>query len=59
MDELNNFKKTPKKDKTVSIKVTSENKNFLKKNKISPSKIFDGALDKLKEQLKRETKVWD
>lgn len=45
------------KDIPKSIKITKETDEFLKKNNISPTKVFDSSIEELKERIKKEG-VW-
>jgi hypothetical protein len=41
-----------------SIKVSKETDDFLKANKISPTKVFNASIEELKAKMKKECGVW-
>ena len=45
-----------KKSKILSVRITKSDEDFLKKNKISPSKMFNLSLENLKKQIKEDLK---
>jgi hypothetical protein len=46
------------KDIPKSIKVTKDTDDFLKANKISPTKLFNASIEELKAKMKKETGAW-
>jgi len=52
--DMNEFKKkaASRKDKVISIRIKVDDKIWLDKNKISPTKIFDNFLEKARKSNK-------
>lgn len=50
MSQLNEIKKGPAKNKVITCRVTEKDYNYLKKNKISPTRLFNYAIEKLRRE---------
>ena len=57
--KVDKVKKDENKSVVTTVRMTPSDDKFIKENKLSLSKIFNGAIDELKEQLKKETRAWD
>lgn len=53
MVEISNIQKKEKKEIILTIRTTKSNKQWLDKNNISPTKLFNEAIIDLKEKLKQ------
>jgi hypothetical protein len=52
--ELEEVQNGKRKDVIMTIRTTRENSKWMKDNKISPSLLFDKALEELKERVEKE-----
>ncbi len=50
------FKKTPKKER-ISLRVTEDDKQFMKTFSINPAKVFDCGMIEVKKEIKKKKKV--
>ena len=51
--DINEFKRIGTKNKGIHIRVTDADKMWLKKNQVSPTKVFDKILAELKKSNKQ------
>lgn len=52
--ELEEVQNNKRKDVIMTIRTTRENSKWMKENHISPSLLFDKALEELKERVEKE-----
>jgi hypothetical protein len=46
--KMKDLVKKPTKDKIISVRITQEDFKWMKKNKVSPTLLFDKALEEIK-----------